>query len=277
MTNPLVFADILDGLIERTAAISSNAVTAQSERNNIRAVVAAWFQYRKIFVDILGTESDLHNLDKAFEGIQNLTASSVPRKRVLRKLKTVQKYFKDNLWIPLSRAYWSRVPEKTPTGRDTEVANRLKHLDAELANSYEQANIDLEDEGRISYRGCASELREVLTGVLHILAPTDKVQAADWYQEARKSGQQKEKQPTRSERTKYILRLRAKGSSATEAAEAVMLSVEERLGNVVSTAYRRSSDSTHRATQRDEVNQQLQYLNALLRELLPPISTASAN
>jgi hypothetical protein len=269
MINPLAFADILDGLIERTAATSSTTVSLQSERHNIRAVVAAWFQYRKLFLDILGNESDLHALDKAFEGIQNLTATSVSRTKILRKLKAAQKSFKNKLWIPLSRAYWSRIPERTPTGRDTEVAARLKQLDTELANSYEQATMDLEDEGRISYRGCASEPREVLTGVLHILAPTDKVQATDWYQEARKSGQQKEKTPTRSDRTKYILRVRAKGSSATEAAEAVMLSVEERLGHVVSATYRRNSDSTHRATERDEVNQQLQYLNALLRELLP--------
>ena len=275
MTNPLAFADILDGLIERVATTSSKAVTHLAERNNICAVVAAWFQYRKHFADILGNDSDLHHLDKIFEDIQNLTASSVPRKRMLRELRAAHKYFKDRLWIPVSRAYWSRVPERTPAGRDSEVATRLKHLDVDLANSYEQAILDLDNDGRISYRGCASELREVLTGVLHILAPTEKVQATEWYQEARRSGNRKEKQPTRAERTKYILRLRAKRSSATEAAETVMLSVEERLGNVVSASYRRSSDSTHTATEKDEVSQQLQYLNALLRELLPTLSLAS--
>jgi hypothetical protein len=47
-------------------------------------------------------------------------------------------------------------------------------------------------------------------------------------------------------------------------------SVEERLASVVNATYKRGSAATHGITERAELQQLLQYINALLRELLPP-------
>ena len=128
---------------------------------------------------------------------------------------------------------------------------------------------DLEDRDRISYRGTAGELREVVTEVLHILAPTADVQATDWYKEARRSGKRKESTPTRAERIRYILRARNTRSAQTEAAETYVETVEERLGLVVSATYARNSDAAHKGAEAAEVAQLLRYVNALLLEVLP--------
>ena len=129
--------------------------------------------------------------------------------------------------------------------------------------------MDLQDEERLTYRGPAAELREILTSVLHRLAPTEIVQETDWYKEARRSGKRKETTPTRAERIKFILRSRMLGSTVDETAETFAESVEERLANLVNTTYRRGSAATHTGTERTELGQLLQYINALLRELLP--------
>ncbi|MBU6483010.1 MAG: hypothetical protein KGS09_21030, partial [Nitrospirae bacterium] len=170
------------------------------------------------------------------------------------------------------RAYWSRAPEAAMPGMDPDVAKRLKGLDEALAESYEQVIEDLSDDDRKTYRGTASELREVLRGALNLMASDDDVMHMDWYKEARRNGTRKEPKPTQAEKTKYILRQRNAGSSAVEAAESYMDSVEERLGHVVRASYRRASDSTHAGVERTEVAQQVKYVNALLSELLPPES-----
>jgi hypothetical protein len=127
----------------------------------------------------------------------------------------------------------------------------------------------------LTYRGPAAELREVLTKVLHHLAPDAKVEVTDWYKEARRSGGRKETTPTRAERVKYILRSRGGNSAVTEAAESFMISVEERLASVVVATYKRGSAATHGPSEREEVWQLLQYINALLRELVLGSSSKS--
>src|SRR5439155_9732459 len=134
-----------------------------------------------------------------------------------------------------------------------------------LAASYEQAVRDVADNQRITYRGAAAELREVLTGVLHRLAPDAEVQSTEWFREARRIGTKKETTPTRAERTKFILRMRGLGSAATEASESHAIFIEERLGKVVDATYRRGAAATHSGAEREEVVNSLRYMNALLR------------
>jgi hypothetical protein len=209
-------------------------------------------------------------MDEKMQNLLKLTSDEGGRRAINREVGIAIEHFKESLLIPLSRAYWARAPQKTPAGRDDQVATRLRRVDPELADGYEQAVLDIENTDRMSYRGPAAELREVLTGVLHTLAPNDQVEATDWYREARRSGSRKETTPTRAERTKFILRSRAKGSASTEAAESYMTSVEERLGSVVNATYKRGSAATHGGTEREELVNLLPYINALLRELLPP-------
>jgi hypothetical protein len=274
--NPPELIDVLERLRVRLEAGTTREITRLAERRNIRSVVGAWFsEYRPLFVQVVGEEPYILSMDESMQCLLKLASANSARRTVVRATASAIQHFNDNLLVPLSRAYWSRAPERSPAGRDDEVAARLRQLDAELADSYEQAAIDIEDSARLSYRGPAAEIREVLTGVLHLLAPNAQVQATDWYRESRRSGTRTEPTPTRAERTKFILRSRAKGSAGTEAAESYMTAVEERLASVINAAYKRGSAATHGGTERDELVQLLPYVNALLRELLPLPATGS--
>lgn len=268
--NPSEFADVIERLLIRLEGGRSATVSSRAERVNIRSVVGAWFgEYRSAFLQMIGDEQLLAPMDGLLQEILRRASETSARRTVTRDVRSTRRYFNDNLLVPLSRAYWSRAPQQSPAGFDREAESRLRQLDADLADSYAQAVYDVEDEARLSYRGPAAELRELLTGALHILAPTERVQAMDWYREARRSGARSESTPTRAERVRFILRSRSQGSTQTETAETFMSSVEERLAGVVNSTYKRGSAAAHGGTERSEVQQLLQYINALLRELLP--------
>ena len=270
--NPSEFIDVLERLRTRLQRRRSRTISHAGERKNVRSVVGAWFsQYRPSAVRIVGEDQQVLSMDEEMQRLLKLASADSSRAAVIRSCASATNHMRRNLLVPLSRAYWSQAPERSPAGRDDEVAVRLEELDGDLAESYEQAVIDVEDENRLSYRGPAAELREVLTGVLHRLAPNAEVEATDWYRESRRSGSRTEAAPTRAERTKFILRSRAKGSAVTEAAESYMVSVEERLSSVINATYKRGSAATHGGTEREELVKLLPYINALLKELLSPL------
>jgi hypothetical protein len=263
--NPAEFIDVLERLHSRLRAGKNQKVSSAPEKKNIRSVVGAWFsQYQPAAIQIVGYEQYIRSMDEEMQSLLSLAIGDNSRRTITRSCAVAIRYFKEHLLIPLSRRPNGRLLGETVTSRE-----RLRRMSEDLADSYEQAALDAEDTGRLSYRGAAAELREVLTSVLHALAPNVQVEATDWYRESRRSGTRKEPTPTRAERTKFILRSRAKGSGATDAAESYMTSVEERLANVINATYKRGSAATHGGTEREELLQLLPYINALLRELLP--------
>lgn len=271
--NPSEFLDAIERLLTRLRKGVESSPLQNSEKTHVRSVIGAWFeQYRPSFLSMVGDEGLLLPLDDLLQALLKSVPRTPSRRTVVRMVRQIEKYFTETLLVPLSRAYWSKVSQRTPPGRDEEVAIRLAHLDPDLGESYEQVAMDLQDEERLTYRGPAAELREILTGVLHRLAPTADVEATDWYKEARRSGKRNEPTPTRAERTKFILRSRMKGHAADETAETFAESVEERLASLVNATYKRGSAATHAGTERTELGQLLQYINALLRELLPGAS-----
>ena len=221
--------------------------------------------YRPAFLEILGDEPLLTPIDQRMHSLLKLLTDNASKRKLRDEIRAITKLFSDGIQMPVTRAYWSSAPEKSPAGLDEEVYARLAKGDGALAESYRQVVDDL-GEDRLSYRGTAGELREVLSGVLHRLAPNDEVEATDWYKAARKSGARKEPHPTRAERTRYILRKRA---TSSETAEAYVENVEERLAVVVNATYATGSAQTHSRAEAEEVAQQLRYVNALLRDLLP--------
>ncbi|MHB8527128.1 MAG: pPIWI-associating nuclease domain-containing protein [Candidatus Acidiferrales bacterium] len=270
--NPSELLDILENLIARLKARRQKSVSAPAEIRNIESVVGTWYsRYKNPFTQMLGDERQIAEMDSRMDRLYNLASRRCTRRAVVRAAMATALYMRDVLLVPLSRSYWARTPERSPAGRDEAAATRLRKLDPLLADGYEQAVADIEDAKRTSYRGAAAELREVLTGVLHRLAPNEAVEGMDWYKESRRSGTRKETVPTRAERAKYILRSRMKGSAVTGSAEAHMVSVEGRLGDVVDATYKRGSAATHLGGERDELQSLLPYINALLRELLPPL------
>jgi hypothetical protein len=148
---------------------------------------------------------------------------------------------------------------------DTEhaVLHMLREILPASARAYEQALRDIAQPDRISWRGTATELREVLREVMDHLAPDDQVMASPGFQL-----EEPQPRPTQRQKVRFILRSRRSLSAAVAVAEASLSTVEEAVASLVRTTYTRGSVSTHTATDGAEIRNLKRYVEALLAELL---------
>ena len=131
------------------------------------------------------------------------------------------------------------------------------------AASYEQVLRDMSGGARVSWRGTATELREVLRDVMDHLAPDDKVMASPGFRL-----EPDQKGPTQKQKVRFILRARKSSSAAMEVAEGSLSTVDEAVVALARSTYRRGSVSTHTPTDSKEVKNLKRYTDALLAELL---------
>jgi hypothetical protein len=148
------------------------------------------------------------------------------------------------------------------------VERALEVLNPAIADSYTQVLVDVQDDGRISLRGTANELREVLREVLEVLSPDDVVEKEPWYRSKDELGREKHR-PTYADRAKYAIRRKGKGKNVQRQTPASVERADELLGSIVRSTYDRGSGAAHTETERAEIVKQLRYVNAILLELLP--------
>src|ERR1700724_2677273 len=68
------------------------------------------------------------------------------------------------------------VPARGPlSGQNAAILARLRDLSSNLANSLEQALIDLNDGTRLTYIGPVGESREVMRAAVQLLAPDEEI------------------------------------------------------------------------------------------------------
>jgi hypothetical protein len=156
----------------------------------------------------------------------------------------------------------AKAETTTFTDEDDEIIRRLDVLVASAAQSYRQAILDLRDENRVSFRGPALELREVLREVLDHLAPDSEVMAAAGYtHEKDRAG------PTMKQKMRFVLKSKGKRSTSDPPEQTVTV-FEEAIAALTRSVYERSSKATHVAGDRQAVVQIRRYLVAILHEIL---------
>jgi hypothetical protein len=129
--------------------------------------------------------------------------------------------------------------------------------------SYEQALRDIAQSTRVSWRGTAGELREVLRELIDHLAPDKTVMSSDGFHL-----EQDLTKPTQKQKVRYILRARRTGSAALAVVEDAVANVDESVATLVRSTYNRGSASTHALTSSAEVRNLKRYVDAVLAELL---------
>ncbi len=149
------------------------------------------------------------------------------------------------------------------SGLEEAILGTLADMVPSAALSYEQAIRDLTDDSRVSVRGTATELREVLREVLDHLAPDVDVMKSDGFKlEKDRVG------PTMKQKVKFILKSRGMGRTMRESPEAALQRVEDSTGVLARSVYDRGSLAAHVATNRIEVRQLKLYVEGVLAELL---------
>jgi hypothetical protein len=235
---------------------------SREDANTIRALATAWNRtYRPQFVAVLGEFPAVGDIDREILEIQGRVGSNIPIADLRRRLRLIVRLLERQLVPAYDAARWTTASvqeAESPQFRQA-LVDRLDALSPELAQSYIQVHRDLADASRNSYLGPAGEIREVLRVSVHLLAPDEAVMAESWF-----VGDQG--RPTQAERIRYIVQQSSgQEASPTETAEVV----EQKVGQLGRTLYRRASRALHAGTQRDEVDRIVGYVEAVLNEILP--------
>lgn len=152
------------------------------------------------------------------------------------------------------------------TEYDTELYDQLNSVDPQLAKRY-LTSWTVYGTELANYSPAVSEMREVLTFLLHTLAPTDEVKKEEYFT---KSNMDK---PTRRHRVRYILSQRKQSKIKSKSKEIgadldVLDSKIEQLGASVDKTYARASGKSHGTATKDEAYTIMKQCEALLSRLI---------
>lgn len=150
-----------------------------------------------------------------------------------------------------------------PTPSERLIIETLSRIVPAAAVSYEQCLLDLGGPQRVSYRGVAHELREVLRETLHYLAPDADVMATPGFKLERN-----QERPTQAQKARYILQNRKLSREAISAPELAVSMFEEVAAKITRTAYARGSKDAHTSSSAAEVRMLKMWIDAVLGELL---------
>jgi hypothetical protein len=258
----------------RLKSRSSVNVNDQETKSAAIALATSYFNgTRPRLVEVLGEHKSLREQDHAWQELVRLAHANNQRRTYLRLVKTLAATLRE-----LSVQTLARTAER-PGGRglsdlapaEAELVSTLDALLPTAAGSYRQGLLDLRDTARLSYRGTASEFREVLRETLDHLAPDAEVAKQLGFKYD--NGQTR---PTMKQKTRFVLLSRGRSKTQTGVAEKTIGVVEGLAGEVMRATYDRASLAIHLETTRAEVIRIKRYVDTVLFELLEIPETPSA-
>jgi hypothetical protein len=244
-------------------------VGRQDTRDHARSVVQQYFRStRRHLADLNFSDEELSPLDHQMQELLRL-ANGVSAKtgyiRVLRDARKLLDQVEVNREMRLGLREGTgglRVSDGAPSQVERSIITTLGKLAPGAALGYEQAVRDVMDADRLSYRGVAGELREVVREVLDRLAPDGDLEDAGVKVEKGQTGF------TQKQKVRHILRSRGLATNARKAPEDSIRLIEELTGSLTRSVYVRGSISTHVSSPRAEVQQLKMYVDGVLAELL---------
>jgi hypothetical protein len=141
----------------------------------------------------------------------------------------------------------------------------LRKVKEQLAGRYVAAWKILKSELQ-DYSGAVGPIRDVLTHLLHTLAPNEAVESEPGY--TPEKGQDK---PTRKQRTRFIMKQHGKKTDVAKALEndmGLFDTLTDQLARSVGEAYRHASGRTHAGATYEQAWRCLKQLDSILAQLL---------
>jgi hypothetical protein len=252
----------LDSLVALVRRSKGANVTSIDLRTQARETVQFYFRQVRPHLTQLGIrESSIDELDWITQYIIKLASKSNRKTTYLRRLKELSG-LRDGIEasIEIKAASSGRLVTLT-TATESAILKTLDQILPTSALSYKQVLHDLAEEGRISYRGTAAELREVVRELLDHLAPDDELLKTVKLNKD-------QKRPTMKQKTIFILKTRGIGETGRKPAEDAVTALEDSVGSLTRSVYDRGSLATHIATTRTEVRTFKGYADAVLADLL---------
>jgi Predicted pPIWI-associating nuclease len=255
--------DRLNGAVSRNQAVNVNSVEIRREAAHLAQL---WFrEVRPDCIQSSLSDDELGVIDSSIQSLLRLSNGRNPRKSYLRELKSLRQA------RPALQARVHLLEGKTRrtsdqivmTSLESGVIATLERMLPHAALSYRQVILDLRGPERLSYRGTATELREVVREVLDHLAPDDSVLSSPGFKL-----EKDRKVPTMKQKARFILKARGVGDSSRTAPEQSVELLEEQIASLARSVYERGSASTHTATVKFQVLSFKAYADAVLGELL---------
>jgi hypothetical protein len=243
--------------------VPTKNVNTDDDKQIIKDVSVLYFKKCRPFVVSLGFEDEfIQKYDALWHSLLRLAHSNNAKRSYQKVIKTLW-----NMTTKISiRAKMS--PDLYQEMRFSEderiLFDTLNKMIPSNANSYKQAIIDLNGgTDRLSYKGIAAELREVLRETLDHLAPDEEVIKDPHYKN--EPGLTK---PTMKQKVRHILKLRKRTASQRSTTEKSVELVEQLSADVARAMYDRASLATHVESSKSEVQKIKRYLDTILFDLL---------
>lgn len=255
--------DVFGASIKR---VRGQFASATAFREEAKEAVQFYFrQVRPQLVTLPLAPEDIDGIDSINQHLLELAARPNRKstyRSEMRKLNALRGRVETEIEIRANTPTSTQPATQLTTSTEAAILRTLDQLVPTIALSYKQVLLDLSDKQRTSYRGTASELREVLRELLDHLAPDEDVL---------KSGAKLEKdqrRPSMKQKAVFILKSRGIGETGRKTSEHAVEAIENSVGQLARSVYDRGSLSTHVATTRQEVLTLKGYADAVLADLL---------
>jgi hypothetical protein len=239
-------------------------VSSTDLRDQVKLVVQHYFrQVRPHLVDLSIDAPQLEQLDRISQYLLKL-ASKTNRRSTYRTRMRELDYLRGEIETTIeirATGGGGRPATRLTTGTEAAILATLDRIVPSTALSYRQVLEDLAEPKRISYRGTAAELREVLRELLDHLAPDEEVLKTIKLEKDQRG-------PTMKQKAVFILKARGVGETARKTPVDAVGAVEDSIGSLARSVYIRGSVSAHIVTTRNEVLTVKAYADAVLADLL---------
>lgn len=255
------------GAVSRSKAKNVNTDDLRQQARGL--VRDSYFRETKQSLQRLGvTDTTTKELDSEMQRLIGLSSgknSKVSYQNAVRDIKAKRKNIETGLefLIGAESPASAKPASATPSMVETAIVSTLEKMIPSAGASYKQALLDLQAQGRISYRGAAAELREVVREVLDHLAPDDAVMAAPGFKL-----EEGLKGPSMKQKVRFIMKARKVPDAGMRPAEDSIKHLDESIPSLGRSVYNRGSMDVHTARSREEVLNLKLYADAVLGELL---------
>jgi hypothetical protein len=243
---------------------SARTVNASRLRQQARDLVQGYFHDVKGTLQRLGvTDATVRDLDSEMRrliGLASGRSSKSSYQDVLRNIKSERRRIETGLEFLIGA---ESPTSATLTGSESAILATLEKMIPNAGASYRQAMLDLQQKSRVSYRGTAAELREVVREVLDQLAPDMDVTSSVGFKL-----EEGLKGPSMKQKVRFILKARKVPDAAKQTAEDSVKHIDENLPSLSRAVYNRGSMDVHTGRTREEVLNFKLYVDAVLGELL---------
>jgi hypothetical protein len=248
---------------------ASNSVNINSEplREQVKSVARQYMQEARSAIDRDRFQEELKHLDEHFTKLYELAEGRNAASSYKWRINSVKKAL-PKITSRLEMDVATSNDDLAQSAVEIQILEILVGLVSKAALSYQQAIRDLADNTRVSYRGRAAELREVLREVCDHLAPSDDVINSSGYKSEKDQHGKERSKPTMKEQVRFILRARGQSGSTTELPERAVEAVDGLVGGLARSVYTFGSVVTHAAGERQAVVNLKRYVEVVLTHLL---------